>query len=376
MNTLLADLRVGVRLLWRDKAFTITAGLTLAVCIGANVALFSVVRGVLLKPLAMPDAEHVVMAGNVYPGAGVHEPMGSAVPDYFDRLSNVTAFAEQAVFKRNDRSVDQGGTPVSVEAMTVTPSFFKVAGVDPQLGRTFIDQKGEAGDQFEVVISDSFWRNQFGGEASVVGRSVRLDGRPYIVIGVMPRGFNPTDDKVELWTPMTFTPKEKSDESRHSNTVGYFARLRPGATVQQAQTQVDSLNAANLARFPAFREVIVNAGFHTVVSRLQDQMVKDVRATLYLLWGGSLFVLLIGCVNVANLALVRSRVRLKELATRLALGAGTWRIARQLAVEHLVLACGAAVAGIAIILIAAMLLMLPYAVQVARGRVESEGVMA
>ncbi len=348
MNTLLADLRVGVRLLWRDKAFTITAGLTLAVCIGANVALFSVVRGVLLKPLAMPDAEHVVMAGNVYPGAGVHEPMGSAVPDYFDRLSHVTAFAEQAVFKRNDRSVDQGGTPVSVEAMTVTPSFFKVAGVDPQQGRTFIDQKGEAGDEFEVVISDSFWRNQFGGEASVVGRSVRLDGRPYIVIGVMPRGFNPTDDKVELWTPMTFTPKEKSDESRHSNTVGYFARLRPDATVQQAQTQIDSLNAANLDRFPAFREVIVNAGFHTVVSRLQDQIVKDVRATLYLMWGGSLFVLLIGCVNVANLALVRSRVRLKELATRLALGAGTWRIARQLAVEHLVLACGAAVAGITI----------------------------
>jgi predicted permease len=348
MNTLLADIRVGLRLLSRDKAFTITAGLTLAVCIGANVALFSVVRGVLLKPLALPDAERVVMAGNVYPGAGVHEPLGSAVPDYFDRLRDVTAFTEQAVFKRTDRSVDQGGTPMRVEAMTVTPSFFKVARVDPQLGRTFIDQKGEAGNDLEVVISDSFWRNQFGGEASVVGRNLRLDGRPYIVIGVMPRGFNPTDDSIELWTPMTFTPKEKSDDSRHSNTVGYFARLRPGATVQQAQAQIDSLNAANLDRFPAFREVIVNAGFRTVVNRLQDQMVKDVKGTLYLMWGGSLFVLLIGCVNVANLALVRSRVRLKELATRLALGAGTGRVARQLVVEHLVLTCGAAVAGIAI----------------------------
>jgi predicted permease len=348
MNTLLADLRVGLRLLARDKAFTITAGLTLAVCIGANVALFSVIRGVLLKPLALPDADRVVMAGNVYPGAGVHEPMGSAVPDYFDRLRDVTAFAEQAVFKRNDRSVDQGGTPVSVKAMTVTPSFFKVAGVDPRLGRTFIDQKGEAGDELEVVIGDSFWRNHFGGDTSIVGRSLRLDGRPFIVIGVMPRGFNPTDDDIELWTPMTFTHKEKSDESRHSNNVAYFARLRPGATIQQAQAQIDSLNAANLDRYPVFREVLVNAGFHTVVNRLQDQMVKDVRATLYLMWGGSLFVLLIGCVNVANLALVRSRVRLKELATRLALGAGTARVARQLAVEHLVLACGAAAVGIAI----------------------------
>lgn len=348
MNSLLADVRVGLRLLWRDKAFTITSGLTLAVCIGANVALFSVIHGVLLKPLAIPDAGRVVIAGNVYPGAGVHDPIGSAVPDYFDRLRTVTAFAEQAVFKRNDRSVDQGGTPVSVEAMTVTPSFFKVAAVDPHLGRTFIDQNGEAGNEFEVVISDAFWRTHFGGEPSVVGRTLRLDGRPYSVVGVMPPGFNPTDDNIELWTPMTFTAKEKSDESRHSNTVGYVARVRPDATVQQAQAQIDSLNAANLDRFPAFREVLVNAGFHTVVNRLQDQMVTDVRDTLYLMWGGSLFVLLIGCVNVANLALVRSRVRLKELATRLALGAGTGRVARQLAVEHLVLACGAAAVGIAI----------------------------
>jgi hypothetical protein len=124
MNTLLGDLRVGIRLLWRDKAFTVTAGLTLAVCIGANVALFSVIRGVLLKPLAMPDAERVVVAGNVYPGAGVYDAIGAAVPDYFDRLRDITAFEEQAVFRRSDRSVDQDGSPGNVAGMTVTPSFF------------------------------------------------------------------------------------------------------------------------------------------------------------------------------------------------------------------------------------------------------------
>jgi predicted permease len=348
MNTLLADLRVGVRLLWRDKAFTVTAGLTLAVCIAANVALLSVIRGVLLKPLAMPDADRVVIAGNAYPGAGVHDPIGAAVTDYFDRLRDITVFAEQAVFRRADRSVDQGGTPVNVEGMTVTPSFFRVAGVEPQMGRTFTEQEAEAGNESAVVISDSFWRNHFGGEPTVVGRSLRLDGRPYTVVGVMPRGFNPTDDDIELWTPIIFTPKERSDEARHSNNLAYVARLKPGATLEQAQAQIDVLNAANLDRFPAFRELLVNAGFHTVVNRLQDQMVRDVRATLYLMWGGALFVLLIGCVNVANLALVRSRVRMKELATRLALGAGTWRVARQLAVEHLVLSCGASVAGIAL----------------------------
>jgi predicted permease len=348
MSTIVSDLRVGLRMLWRDKVFTATAVLTLAVCIGANTALFSVVRGVLLKPLALPEAERVVMAGNVYPGAGVHEPMGSAVPDYFDRLREVTVFTDQALFRRDDRSIDEGGTPVRVEATTVTPSFFRVAGVSAQLGRTFTEQEGEPGNEFVVVLSDSFWRSRFAGDRSAVGRELRLDGRAYTVVGVMPPGFRPTDDEMALWTPMTFTAEQKSDDSRHSNNAAYLARLKPGATPQQAQAQIDALNAANLDRFPQFKQVLVNAGFHTVVNRLQDQMVKDVRATLYLMWGGSLFVLLIGCVNVANLALVRARSRLKELATRLALGAGRWQIARQLAVEHLLLAVGAAIAGTAI----------------------------
>ena len=348
MNTLFSDLRVGLRLLWRDRAFAITAGLTLAVCIGANTALFSVVRGVLLKPLWMPEADRVVMAGNMYPGAGVYEPLGAAVPDYFDRLREVTVFSEQALFRQDNRSIDKDGSPLRVEGLSVTPSFFRVAGVTPQLGRTFTDQEGEIGSEFEVVISDGFWRTQLGGDPSAVGRDIRLDGRAYTVIGVMPPQFRPTDDEKALWTPMTFTAEEKSDNSRHSNNAAYIARLKPGVTVEQAQAQIDALNAANLDRFPQFKEVIVNARFRTVVNRLQDQMVKDVRPTLYLMWGGALFVLLIGCVNVTNLALVRSRARLKELATRLALGGGTVRIARQLAIEHLLLALGSAVVGIAI----------------------------
>jgi len=128
----------------------------------------------------------------------------------------------------------------------------------------------------------------------------------------------------------------------------FIARLKPDATVQQAQSQIDALNAANLERFPPLKEILINAGFHTVVARLQDQMVEDIRPILYLMWGGAAFVLLIGCVNVANLVLVRSRVRLKELATRLALGAGTSRVVRQLAVEHVLLTLGSAAMGIAI----------------------------
>jgi len=344
----LNDLRVSLRLLWKDRAFTATAALTLAICIGANAALFSVVRGVLLKPLALPDPDRVVMAGNAYPGAGVHEPIGSAVPDYFDRLRDITAFDAQALFRQDNRSVDQGGVAARVESITVTPSFFKVAGVPPQIGRTFTDQEGEVGHESVVVLSDGFWRSQFGGDRSAIGRELRIDGRPHTVVGVMPPGFRPTDEDKAMWTPMTFTAKQRSDEQRHSNNAVFIARLKPGATVQQAQSQIDALNAANLERFPQLKEVLINAGFHTVVARLQDQMVEDIRPILYLMWGGAAFVLLIGCVNVANLVLVRSRVRLKELATRLALGAGTSRITRQLAVEHVLLTLGSAAMGIAI----------------------------
>jgi putative ABC transport system permease protein len=344
----LNDLRVSLRLLWKDRAFTTTAALTLAVCIGANAALFSVVRGVLLKPLALPNPDRVVIAGNVYPGAGVHDPIGASVPDYFDRLRDITVFAEQAMYKRDDRSIDQGGVATRVEAMTVTPSFFRVAGITPQLGRTFTEQEGEIGHELVVVLSDGFWRTQFGGERNAVGRELRIDGKPHTVIGVMPRGFRPTDEDKAIWMPMTFAAKQKSDDERHSNNAMYLARLKPGATVQQAQAQIDALNAANLERFPQFKPVLINAGFHTVVIPLQEQMVSDIRPVLYLMWGGALFVLLIGCVNVANLVLVRSRARLKELATRLALGAGTWRVVRQLAIEHVLLAMGSALAGIGI----------------------------
>jgi predicted permease len=342
------DLRISFRLLWKDRVFTFTAALTLAVCLGANAALFSVVRGVLLKPLALPDPDRVVVAGNAYPGAGVHEPIGSAVPDYFDRLRAITAFEAQALFRQDNRSVDQGGVAARVESMTVTPSFFTVAGVSPQIGRTFTDQEGEIGNESVVVLSDAFWRSQFGSERSAIGRELRVDGRPHTVVGVMPPRFRPLDEDTAMWTPMTFTPEQRSDEQRHSNNAVFIARLTPGATVQQAQRQIDALNAANLERFPQLKDVLINARFHTVVTRLQDQMVQDIRPILYLMWGGAAFVLLIGCVNVANLVLVRSRMRLKELAMRLALGAGASRVARQLAVEHLLLTLGSAVIGIVI----------------------------
>ena len=147
---------------------------------------------------------------------------------------------------------------------------------------------------------------------------------------MLPQGFGFLEPDVKVWLPLAFTREEKSDDSRHSNNWSYVARLKPGATVEQARQQIDALNARNLDRFPQLKQILINAGFHTVVVPLQAYLVRDLRSTLYLLWGGVVFVLLIGAVNVTNLMLVRSSARMKELATRHALGAGLVRIASQL----------------------------------------------
>ena len=341
-----SDIRVGLRLLWKDKAFTITAALTLALCIGANTALFSVVHNVLLRPLPVPQSDRIVLMGNAYPGAGANIGSSSGVPDYYDRLRDTTVFEEQALYNGRNQSVDQNGTPTRVRVTQATPSFFRLLRVAPALGRTFSEQEGEPGNDKRVVLSYALWQSQFGGDPQTVGKDIRLDGEPYTIVGVMPRGFYFLNPNVMLWRPLAFTPDEKSDSRRHSNNFQHIGRLKPGATLEQAQQQIDALNKANLDRFPQYKELLINARFHTTVERLQDNVVAEVKATLFLMWGGALFVLLIGCVNVANLVLVRSRARLKELATRLALGAGRFRVGRQLVTESVLLTLLSAAAGL------------------------------
>jgi predicted permease len=230
----------------------------------------------------------------------------------------------------------------------VTPSFFRLLRVGPALGRTFGEEDGEVGNDKKVVLSYALWQSQFGGDPSAVGKELRIDSQPLTVIGIMPKGFYFLNPNVMLWRPIAFTAQQKSDEQRHSNNFQNIGRLKPGASIQRAQQQIDALNTRNLEKFPSLKQLLINAGFHTTVVPLQETVVRDVKPTLYLMWGGALFVLLIGCVNVANLSLVRSRARLKELATRLALGAGRARVARQLIVESVILTLVAAAAGLVI----------------------------
>jgi hypothetical protein len=306
MDWLKRDLTVGLRLLGRDKAFSLTAALTLAFCIGANTALFSVVHHVLLRPLPVPEPDRILLMSNSYPKAGAGGGSNSGVPDYYDRLRETTVFTQQALSNSSSVSLGQDGLPTRIRVMNVTPSFLPLMGVAPRLGRPFSEQEGEPGNEKKVLLSEALWQSHFGADPGAVGRELRLDGQPYAVVGVMPRSFQALSPGVAAWRPLAFTPEQKSDAQRHSNNYWNVGRLKPGATLEQAQAQINALNAANLERFPQYKELLLNAGFETIVDRLPDHLVRDVKPTLSLLWGGALFVLLIGCVNVANLVLVRA----------------------------------------------------------------------
>jgi putative ABC transport system permease protein len=343
-----SGVRVGLRLLWKDKTFTLASVATLALCIGANVALFAVVDHVLLRPLPWPNSNRIVLIANQYPGASVGHSTNAGVPDYYDRLRETTVFDAQAMYRWDNASIDDSGTPARIRLMEVTPSFFHVVGVPAAVGRTFTEAEGEVGNEHEAILSYAFWQSAFGGRRDAVGRDVRIDGQPYRIVGVMPRSFAFLDDAepVRLWRPLAFTAEQKSDAHRHNNSWHDIGLLKSGATVAEAQQQVDAINARNLDRFPQYREILINARFHTTVTPLRDEVVRDVKPTLYLLWGGALFVLLIGFVNVANLVLVRTSARLRELVTRVALGASRWQIVRQLVIENVVLATISAVVGL------------------------------
>jgi predicted permease len=338
LQTILRDLRFAVRTLWKDKSFSFTVMLTLALCIGANTAIFAIVHSVLLKPLSVPRADQILLMANQYPKAGADASTNSGAADYYDRLREVNVFQQQAMFRYADQILEPGGVPEKIRGMIGTPSLFRLLGVSPVLGRTFTDEEGEIGGEQKVLLSYGLWQQLYAGSRDVLGKDLRINGRPYSIVGVMPAGFKFLNPDVRLWVPLAFTSQEKN--ARHSNNWYNIGRLKLGATLQQAQLQVDALNKENLERFPQFRELLINAGFHTTVEPLLDMLVKGVRSTLYLLWGGAVFVLLIGAVNIANLALARIALRRKEFATRLALGAGRVQIAQQTMVENILL-CGA-----------------------------------
>ena len=347
MERFLQDLKFAARVLSKDRGFAATVVLTLAVCIGANAAIFAIINCVLLRPLPIPEADHLVTLHNSYPRAGV-ERASTGVPDYYDRLRETDVFEELALYRRTGQTIGGETDPERVTGMIARPSLFRMLRVTPYRGRIFNEDEGELGRNREVILSYALWQQLFSGRDSAIGQQLRISGVNHTIVGVLPQAFYFMDPDAKLWTPAAFTPEERSDDARHSNNWTMVGRLKVGTSVAVAQQQIDALNAHNLERFPELKQILINAGFHTVVAPLQQDLVREVRSTLLMLWAGVLFVLAIGAVNVTNLVLIRASARMRELATRHALGASLPRLTRYLMTETVLLTLSGGVLGLGI----------------------------
>ena len=345
MDTLRQDLLYALRILRKERAYSAAVVLTLAVCLGANTAIFTVIRSVLLRPLPYPQPERLISSYDSYPGAGV-ERAGTSVPNYADRRAMIDVFSSAALYQFDDYKVGEGARAENVPAMNVTPSFFDVLGAAAARGRLFTEAEGTPGRNRVKLVSYSFAARQPGGVDGIVGRQLRLNDIVHDVVGVLPESFFFLNPDVHLFVPLAFKPEDFGDDRRHSQDHELLLRLAPGVTLERAQSRVDALNAAVTERSGPMKDIILRAGYASRLQRLDTDLVRHVRAALQMLWGGVVFVMLIAAVNITNLALVRANARIKELATRNAIGAGNPRLARQLITEATILTVTGAALGV------------------------------
>jgi putative ABC transport system permease protein len=327
METLLQDVRYGFRMLGKSPAFTAAAVLTLALGIGANTAIFSIVNSVLLKPLPFDRPERVMLVAETWKGQQGSVSAGNFVD--WQRESMV--FKQLAAAQVSSFNLAAQENPERIVGDRVTYNFFSVFGVRPLLGRTFNLSEDQPGSERVAVLSARVWKQRFQSDPSILGRTVQLDGSGYTVIGIMPATFDPIQNGEELWVPIAFTPERKAQHDEHSFLV--VGRLKPDVSIAQAQAEMDVIAHREALKYPQ-----EDGERGANVSRLDGVLLSSFRPGLYLLLGAVGFVLLIACANIGNLQLVRSRVRSKETAIRSALGASPRRLLQQLAVESMVLA--------------------------------------
>ena len=334
METILKDIRYGIRSLGKHPAFTAIAVITLALGIGANTAIFSVVNAVLLRPLPFADPQRIVWLWDTIPQLPTAP---TSLPEFLDWKEQNGSFEHLVAFQSGKMFLDAGDGTEDVPVGLVTPEMFSLFQVNPIIGRTFTEEETLPGRFRVAVLSHSMWQNRFGSDPNVSGRTVQLNGRTYTIIGVMPAGFS-FPERATLWRPLPIDPAALDRGPHYLNVVG---RLKTGVTLAQAQADMSTLAARLSLQHP---EKTSRHGVKIVP--LTDIVVGDVGLALYVLLGAVAFVLLIACANLANLMLARMGGRGREIAVRTALGASRLRIVRQLLTESLLLAVAGGVVGL------------------------------